>query len=184
MKPAQVCKIALIGPESSGKSTLGVYLATHYQAICIAEYAREYLEKKGLPYTFEDVVFCIREQFRRELDAKSKSPALFFCDTDAIMAAVWFKDVFGHVPNWVEVHQQNHPADFYLLLKPDIPWTEDPLRENPHRREFIFDWYKRELEFRKLPYCIIEGQEKNRRVSAIRSIDEFLLIFTEKHNES
>ncbi len=38
-------KIVVIGPESTGKSTLCLQLAEHYQTLWCPEYAREYLEK-------------------------------------------------------------------------------------------------------------------------------------------
>jgi nicotinamide riboside kinase len=52
-----IFKIGIIGPESTGKSTLANYLAHRYNGVLVPEYAREYMEKReqNTDYTYEDV---------------------------------------------------------------------------------------------------------------------------------
>jgi len=48
-------RIAVTGPESTGKTTLAKQLAEHYRGQYIPEYAREYIENLQNPYTFADI---------------------------------------------------------------------------------------------------------------------------------
>ncbi len=57
-------KIVVIGPESTGKSTLCEKLADHYNTLWVPEYAREYLEKHGPEYTYEDLYDIAAGQLR------------------------------------------------------------------------------------------------------------------------
>ena len=52
----EIKKVVVIGPESTGKSTLCQLLAAHYHTIWCAEYAREYLLNNGTDYTFDDLL--------------------------------------------------------------------------------------------------------------------------------
>ena len=47
--------ITIVGPESSGKTTLARELASFYDAPWVAEYARKYLEGLGRPYEENDL---------------------------------------------------------------------------------------------------------------------------------
>ena len=61
-----VKKIVIIGPESTGKSTLCKLLAAHFNTIWVKEYAREYLLKNGTNYTFENLLDIAKGQVRNE----------------------------------------------------------------------------------------------------------------------
>ena len=62
----QLKKIVVIGPESTGKSTLTQLLAQHYKTEWCAEYAREYLTTHGTEYTFEDLLTIAKGQVELE----------------------------------------------------------------------------------------------------------------------
>ena len=49
-------KIVVIGPESSGKSTLCQDLSAYFKSSYLPEYARIYLENNGSQYTYQDVL--------------------------------------------------------------------------------------------------------------------------------
>ena len=59
-------KVVIIGPESTGKSTLCAMLAKHYNTMWCAEYAREFLLKNGTAYTFEDLLVIAKGQLNLE----------------------------------------------------------------------------------------------------------------------
>jgi len=59
-------KIVIIGPESTGKTTLCEQLATHYQTLWCPEYAREYLLKNGTDYSFDDLLTIAKGQIALE----------------------------------------------------------------------------------------------------------------------
>ena len=167
-------KIALLGPESTGKSSLCRQLAAHYQAPWVPEFARDYLEALDRNYTLQDVIYCAGEQLKAEDLADSKSKGLLFCDTEFINYKIWCLDVFKTCPDWISGLAASKRYDFYLLTMPDIPFIADPVRENPHRREELFLLYKGELEQLNIPYATVGGTGDERLWNAVRAIDAYL----------
>lgn len=154
-------KVGIIGPESTGKSTLSAYLAHRYNGVLIPEYAREYMEHLALDYTYtyEDIVAIARQQIQQleELhQAFSTKDTLVFFDTELIITKVWFEHKYGIVPDFVLEALHRYPMDIYLLCYPDMPWQPDPVRENPNIREYLFEWYEREIQTLNIPYYIIK----------------------------
>ncbi|MEO8086748.1 MAG: ATP-binding protein, partial [Bacteroidota bacterium] len=144
-------KIALIGPESSGKTTLCMQLAVHFHTTWVPEFARQYISSLNRKYLLDDIEYCTQQQLKSEEEMTDEATRFLFCDTEMIVAKVWCEDVFNFVPGWMEQTIDNHHYDLFLLTLPDIPFQHDDVRENPHRREFFFDWYRRELDDRKFP---------------------------------
>ena len=152
-------KIGIIGPESSGKSTLARYLAKRYNGIYVPEYAREYVEQLNRPYTQADVELIAHHQIEQISNIKYQisniNPVSFF-DTELIVTKVWLLHKYGYCPQWLDDAIRAYPMDVYLLCAPDIPWIPDPTRENPDIRQFLFDWYEREIQSLNTPYYIIK----------------------------
>lgn len=169
---AQLKKIALIGPESTGKTTLCNQLAEHYKTTWVPEFARDYVNGLHRKYNSNDVLHCAQQQIEEETIQSGKANHFLFCDTELITAKVWCEDVFKIVPEWIEKMTEVHHYDLYLLTFPDLPFENDPVRENPHRREFFFDWYERELIQYQFPYEIIKGFGEERLQNAIRAIEK------------
>lgn len=167
-------KIAVVGPESTGKSVLTQALATHYEAPFVAEYAREYIENLHREYTHEDVCEIAKKQIETEIffAANNQAPCVFF-DTDLIITKVWFEYCFGVTPEFVTQQIKTGFFDLYLLCEPDLPWEPDPVREHGSDREFFFDWYRREIEHLQKPFVLINGIGDTRISNAILQIDAF-----------
>ena len=147
-------RIGIIGPESTGKSTLAEYLAHRYEGVLVPEYAREYMENlaPSYGYTYDDVVAIAKQQLS-VLSSINSNLVVF--DTELIITKVWFLHKFGQCPDFVEQALRDYPMDVYLLCYPDLPWLPDPVRENPDIREYLFDWYEREIQALNIPYYII-----------------------------
>jgi NadR type nicotinamide-nucleotide adenylyltransferase len=148
-----VYKVGIIGPESTGKSTLAKELAEQFKGTYVPEYAREYVERKGRKeLTYDEVCEIAREQI------KSISKAgFYFFDTELIVTKVWFEYAFGKVPEWLTEAIKTYPMDLYLLTYPDIPWVPDPARYNGSQamREELFDRYEEEVKATGVPYYVI-----------------------------
>lgn len=172
--PDEIKKIALIGPESSGKTTLCLELAAHFRTSWVPEFAREYISSLNRKYTLRDIDHCAQEQIKSENVLLKSANRFIFCDTEMIIAKVWCEDVFKTTPVWIEEMIETHRYDLFLLTLPDIPFQQDDVRENPHRREFFFDWYKRELEERKFKYEVIGGKGQERFLNALGAIKKHL----------
>ena len=158
-------KVGVVGPESTGKSTLSKYLANRYDGLLIPEYAREYLEVRGCAcaYTRDDVLRIAEYQIRQmrqlfEEDGLMVNRCAFF-DTELIVTKVWMLHKYGECPDWLEDALNKYRMDMYLLCYPDLPWMPDPVRENPTIREYLFDWYEREIQTLDVPYYIIRHED-------------------------
>ena len=177
MKNNSVNRIALIGPESTGKTALCRELAAHFHSPWVPEFSREFTGNLGRRYTMQDVVYCASEQIRAEADKLKEAKHFLFCDTELINIKVWLLDVFGTYPGWMEDKIKKNPHDLYLLTAPDLPFENDPVRENPHRREYFFDWYEKELKDYGFRYSIIRGAGPARLQAAISETERIALSF-------
>jgi NadR type nicotinamide-nucleotide adenylyltransferase len=168
----KIKRIALIGPESTGKTTLCDQLAKHFQTVWVPEYSRNYIEKLNRPYTLNDIEICTIKQLEEEDALILQANHFIFCDTELIVAKIWCEDVFKSCPAWIENEIGKRKYDWYLLTFPDLPFKEDPVRENPHRREYFFGLYKSELEKRNFDFEIIRGNGISRFENCLQSIDK------------
>ncbi len=172
-------RIAIVGPECSGKTTLCEALTVHYGCVWVKEYARAHLEAHGPDYTEPDLLHIAMGQVRAEGEAQKRaqegSADLIFCDTDMITIRIWSEEVFGRCATELIALSEQRQYDHWLLCRPDIPWEADPLRENPHDRDRLFAVYEAMLNKLGKPFTIIEGERKQRMDAATIAIDRVLM---------
>lgn len=166
-------KVVIIGPESTGKSTLAQQLAAHFNCLWVEEYAREYLENLGRSYDYDDLLKIAQGQIALEDRLAAQSDKLLICDTDLHVIQVWSEHKYGKVHEWIKQQTELRHYDLYLLTDIDIPWEDDPLREHPdpEMRRHFFEVYRQLLEKSPTSFNIISGSTEKRLESAIRSID-------------
>ena len=164
-------RIAVTGPESTGKTTLAMQLAERFGGQYIPEYAREYVEKLPHHYTFEDVESIAKAQLDQYLSTEIMNGELFVFDTWLIITKVWFNWVFQKSPDWLEQQIRNCQIDLFLLCCPDLPWEADPVRENGgENRLKLFEEYRKELTKYGFKYVEIGDSGENRLNNAILAI--------------
>lgn len=196
-----VKKIVVIGPESTGKSTLCEKLADYYKTLWVPEYAREYLEKHGPGYSYDDLLTIAKGQIKLEDETSyqlsvisekrsviSEEPSAInppfthhsslitpylFIDTDMYVMKVWAEYVFNKCHNWILNRIAERKYDLYLLCDVDLPWVEDKLREYPDTkvRKRLFYFYKELMINQSTPWCIISGNYEERLEKAVQFID-------------
>jgi len=172
----QITKIAVVGPESTGKSTMSAYLAKHYKTVWVPEFARDYCAKLTEPCTWQDEINMFYGQLKLEGEMLPLANELLICDTTFITVKIWSDYTFGRSPKEVLDELPKHPYDLYLLLNIDLPWEEDPLRDFPHMREYFMEvWYK-ELNALNANYVLISGTGEDRYANSVKAIDDFLKI--------
>jgi len=169
-----VIKIAIVGAESTGKSTMSAYLAKHYHTIWVPEYAREYCEKLTEPPTWQDEINMFHGQLALERELLPKANKLLICDTTFITIKIWSEQLFGRSPVEVDEELKHHHYDFYILLDIDMPWEDDPLRDFPDMREHFMEVWHKELKALNANYKLISGLDDIRYQNAIAAIDAFL----------
>ncbi|WP_288843274.1 ATP-binding protein [uncultured Deefgea sp.] len=159
-------RIAIVGPESCGKSTLGKALADYFQCGYVAEYAREYFATHPHQhYDIHDVISIAQTQYQQE-NAMATEYAHLICDTSPLVCRIWAQVKFGHCP--IEIAQLESSVSYHgiLLCAPDLPWQPDPLRENPENRAALFDIYLQHLNAGSTPFRIVTGHGKQRLACA------------------
>lgn len=167
-------KIVVIGPESTGKSTLCEFLANHYKTSWVPEYAREFLLKNGPGYNYDDLLTIARGQLSLEDEmAKKETGPFLFVDTDMYVMKVWCEFVFEKCHDFILNEIVNRKYDLYLLCKTDLPWVQDELREYPDlcSRELLYQIYHDQLINQNVPWVEIGGSYEERFKGAIRAID-------------
>lgn len=171
---SRIRKIAITGPESTGKSMLAGQLALHFSTEWVPEYARNYLNKLGRPYVQEDILTIARGQIRLEDECEKKALKLMFCDTELIVTKIWSEFKYGSCDPWILGRINSGFYDLFLLCDVDLPWVDDPLREHPQSRRQLFDLYYSELEHRKFPFRVVSGLNEKRLENALKAIYEVI----------
>jgi len=167
-------KIAVVGPESTGKSTMSAYLANHYNTVWVPEFARGYCEQLTETPTWQDEINMFNGQLALEKELLPQANHLLICDTTFITVKIWSDQMFGQSPQQVLDELPKHHYDLYLLLNIDLPWQDDPLRDFPDMREhFMAVWYK-ELDDLKVNYILISGTGEERYQNAVTAIGNYL----------
>lgn len=167
-------KIAITGPESTGKSALCEALAKHYRAPWVPEFARTYLEGRQPPYTPADLDAIAKGQIQAGQEIEASHPSLIFYDTEMTVMKIWSEHAFDTCSPFILDAYANQQFDLYLLTDIDLPWEPDPLREHPQLRSYFFERYKDELFRANRNFHIISGTGNNRTYQAIREIDRWM----------
>jgi NadR type nicotinamide-nucleotide adenylyltransferase len=184
-------RIVVIGPESTGKSTLCEELAQHYHATWCPEFAREYLLTYGTNYNFDDLLVIAKGQLAMEdeyailaqqeweaQDHKKTTAPILFIDTNMYVMKVWCEYVFGKCHPFILEQIVERPYDLYLLCNTDLPWVKDELREYPdlQSRQELYLMYKDIALNQSTPWIDISGDHKARLSAAISGIQQHLPI--------
>lgn len=172
-------KIVVIGPESTGKSTLCDQLALHFNTSWCPEFAREYLLTHGSSYTFDDLLTIAKGQLSLEETTTSAAKNdLVFIDTDMYVMKVWCEFVFYRCHTWILDQIVQRKYDLYLLCNIDLPWQRDELREYPDllSRKKLYHMYKDIMINQSVPWIDISGAESERFNKALMGINHFIRI--------
>jgi NadR type nicotinamide-nucleotide adenylyltransferase len=171
----KLIRIAITGPESTGKSTLAKQLADYYHTMWVPEYARKYLDQLNRPYDEKDLVKIATGQIQAEDEAELSANKFLFCDTELTVIKIWSLHKFGKADPFIISEDRKRSYDFYLLLDIDLPWEYDPQREHPEKRKYFFDWFEEELKAKGVDYKIIKGNQEKRFQNARKLLDPFII---------
>ncbi len=176
---ARPARIALIGPESTGKTWLARALAEHYGVPWAAEHAREYVERHGKALTYADVDPIGHGQKAGEDAAVARAEAaastLVFLDTDLVSTMVYSRHYYGDCPRWIEEEAARRLADLYLLHHVDVAWVLDgQQRAEPERRVELFERFNRTLRALGARTVDVSGSWEERRRRAVEAVDALL----------
>ena len=163
--------IVVTGPESSGKTMISEFLAKKLGGTWIPEFAREYISKLNRSYIYSDLEIIARTQIEQRKVTESDLKEFLILDTWLIITKIWFIEVYGRFPEWIDETIIKQPVDLYLLCEPDIPWIPDPLRENGgERRKYLFGRYLDEIKKIRVPYEVVTGVNDDRYNNALSKV--------------
>lgn len=169
-----VKKVAVIGPECTGKSALSEFLAGHFQTEWVPEYARGYVGNLVRPYVESDLLTIAHGQVRVEDEFARGNNSILFCDTNLYVIKVWSEFVFGSCHPEILDEIKERKYDLYLLTYIDIPWESDPMREHPERREELYQIYLNEMKNQPVPFVEIKGDRESRQQTAVDAVQRIL----------
>lgn len=171
----KIKKIVIIGPESTGKTTLAEQLAAHYQTVWVREFARDYIEQLDRDYEENDLLIIAKGQIQTEEAALAQAKNILICDTDLIVIQIWAEVKYGACDAWILDTIKNRHYDLYLLCGTDIPWEFDPQREHPEFRNELYEMYLKTLQKYNEKYIELFGNKAIRLNKAIQHIDKLFL---------
>ena len=171
MTSPKMLKILLTGPESTGKSTICAALVERIPGSqLVPEIVRMHLNQPT--DDLNKVLFIAAEQMKLRNEALLTASKLLVCDTDLIVFSIWLQQKFDISIDWIEAEIDNLPFDLIFLFKPDIPWVDDPLREDPLSRDKLFQLYQQKLNVLGIDYILVEGSKKKRERIVISAIEK------------
>jgi len=176
---ANIIKVVLFGPESTGKTTLSRQLAVHYNTVWAPEFARDYLQKKwnNERKTCEtsDLIPIAIGQMKLENKLAKKADKILICDTDLLETKVYSESYYGGIVDAdLDTYAVQNQYDLYFLTNIDTPWEADDLRDKPNERREMFDVFENALKKYKRSYILLSGDKKTRLQTAVKAIDKLL----------
>lgn len=164
-------RIVVIGPESTGKSTLSSSLAVALDTVWVEEYAREYLSQQNNEYAYEDLLVIAKGQLIKEEAAVKKANRYLICDTDLYVMMVWSHHKYGKVHPFIVAEIARRKYEGYILCNVDMPWSPDPQREYPDfaERHYFYNIYKDIVLHSGCPFILVSGDENQRLAQALNS---------------
>lgn len=172
--PPRVKKVAVIGPECTGKSDLSEFLAGHFNTDWVPEYARSYIDNLVRPYEQHDLLTIAHGQARIEDEWARGAPGLLICDTNLYVIKVWSMFKYGNCAEEILKQISTRQYDLYLLTFIDVPWVDDPQREHPDQRYQLYEVYLNEMKNQPVPFVEIKGEREQRRKTAIEAVEKIL----------
>ena len=176
---ANCIKVVMFGPESTGKTTLSIQLARHYNSVWVPEYAREYLQdvwnNERRTCKPNDLLPIAQGQMALENELAKKTNSVLICDTDLLETKVYSEAYYAvSCDPILDKYAVENTYDLYFLTYIDVPWEADDLRDKPNEREKMFKAFETALITYKKPYVLLKGNKKERLEKAISHIDNLI----------
>ncbi|MEK6200221.1 MAG: ATP-binding protein [Psychrobacter sp.] len=170
--PKSVINVAVLGAESTGKTTLCRDLAAHFDSPWVSEYMRTYLQAKWndeqLTCTWDDLLpiaqgqIALENKLAKQVAQTSDTSHYLFCDTSLFELMVYSHWYYGDCPIALEQAALAHHYDLILLTDVDTPWVADNLRDSPHQRDEISAYFASQLNKHQRPFQRIGGDRQER----------------------
>lgn len=173
---SEIIKIALFGPESTGKTTLATQLAEHFQTAWVPEFARDYLQNKwdrtSQICDVNDMLPIAYGQTQLENESLLTAKNFLFCDTNLLVTKVFSEVYYNFCDPLLDKAARKHDYDLFFLTDIDFPWQKDDLRDKPDAREAVFEAFKKALVETNKPFITLSGDKEARLNKAIQIVND------------
>lgn len=154
-------RIALLGGESTGKSSLALALAEVLDTRHAAEFGRELWEARSGDLGYDDLLLIGRSQVAREQALAGQCRRYLVCDTTPLTTVFYCRELFGRAQ--VELEQlARRPYHHLFLCADDFPFVQDGTRRDESFRRRQNHWYEQELTRRGWPFTRLTGSLQQR----------------------
>ena len=175
----EIIKIALFGPESTGKTTLAKQLAEYYKTEWVPEFARDYLQEKWDASqqicSVDDMLPIAYGQAKLENEQTLIANKYLFCDTNLMVTKVFSEVYYNYCDPLLNEAASQHQYDLFFLTDIDVPWEKDDLRDKAEGRESVFAVFKQSLIDHNKPFLTLSGDKNLRLKKAIAIIEDLTL---------
>ena len=168
-------KIAVVGPESTGKTSLSKKLSDHFKVPYVEEYAVRYLDGLGRDYGQADLLEIAKGQFDLEDQHLQQNPRLLICDTNLVVIKIWSDFKYESCDPRIVEMMLARSYDLHLLMKPDLDWEPAKFRENPHDLDILYKLYHEELVGQGVNFIEVGGQGAARYDVALEALNRLLI---------
>ncbi|TRO37133.1 ATPase [Pseudomonas sp. ALS1131] len=160
-------RIALLGGESTGKSSLALALGEALDTRHAAEYGRELWEEQGGVLAYDDLLRIGRTQAAREQALAGQCRRYLVCDTTPLTTLFYCRELFGRAETELEQLAERRYHHLFLCAD-DFPFVQDGTRQDETFRRRQNQWYEQELLRRGWGFTRLSGSLQQ-RVAQVRS---------------
>lgn len=181
-KEYYVKKICFIGPESTGKSTIGQKLANHFNTVYVPEYAKTVIAGQNGDFFEQNVEDCAISQIQTEKALARISNKIMFCDSCALTTIAWCKVLFPNfqIPQSLLKIASTQKYEKTFLFYPDTTFVPDVHRQfknsssHPFRMQMFESMRQLLLQFER-PFECVHGPFEQKEQSIKESIQNKIL---------
>jgi HTH-type transcriptional repressor of NAD biosynthesis genes len=168
-----VKRIALVGTESVGKTTLTEKLSKFYNTPYVREVGRDYCYRFSDQLTVEHFDQLAMEHFLLTEKLAENCNRILLVDSEAVVTQYYLELYFNRRSSLIDEIVRRQHFDLCLYLEPDLEWVDDGLRfaGGEKVREKNNVRLKTMLAEYGISYSIISGDYNNRFVQAKEAID-------------
>ena len=171
----RVIRVALLGAESTGKTSLSQYitealLAQGQMATYVPEVLRDWCQKYGRTPAFHEQRDIAKQQAERIFSIQE---GWVIADTTPLMTAVYSDYVFKDPSLYEEALGLQAQFDLTLVMGLDVAWVPDGLqRDGEHVRQPVDSLIRQAMAKKQLPFKVIYGQDQARLNAALLAISQ------------
>lgn len=170
-----ILRIAILGAEATGKSTLATALAAHYHTLWVPEYLREFVQTYQRTPCEQEQLLIAATQLEREAASAKHAKRLLFCDTTPLMTAIYSEHYFGKADMALAKLAAAHNYAATIVTAPSMPWVADGMqRDSEEVRQLVHRQLLQKLDDAHIAYRLVDGSLHQRVMQAAEYLDLLL----------